>query len=102
MLSDLVVPWTGDALLGFPTVPDDMAAWVRRNGCRGAPVQTLNVSTFSNQVWSNCNNDATVSLNTTVELVLNQGGGHIFPMGDDWNVSDYILKFWNKVTPGGI
>ena len=88
----------GDALLGFPSVPANMAGWVNRNRCVGAPVQTLNVSTYSNQVWSGCGNG-----NTTVELVKHDGGGHQYPQDPaTFDTTPYLLNFWNAVTPGGL
>jgi poly(3-hydroxybutyrate) depolymerase len=100
---DLVVPWAGDVLLGFPSVDDNMGAWRARNKCTGNGVNTFNFSTFSNQLWSDCGDGG-----ATVELVTNTGGGHIYPQpgssGDPsgWSVTDYLLGFWNRVTPGGL
>ena len=85
-------------MLGFPSVPANMAAWVSRNRCVGAPVQTLNASSWSNQVWSGCGNG-----NTTVELVKHEGGGHDYsPDPANFITTLYLLKFWNAVTPGGL
>lgn len=76
-----------------------MAGWTNRNNCTGEPVQTLNEGTFSNQVWSNCGYG-----NTTVQLVKNEGGGHIYPMAPTYtfDATAYLLNFWNSITPGGI
>jgi len=95
--ADLVVPWTGDELLGFPSVPDNMAAWRARNKCAGEGVNTFNVSTFSNTLWGGCAN-----ANTTVELVKNAGGGHVYLIGQPFDYTQYLLGFWNRVTPGGL
>src|SRR4051812_17011422 len=51
---DLVVPWTGDAILGFPPVPTDFSDWSERNLCVGDPVQTFSSPPISNQVYQNC------------------------------------------------
>jgi len=79
---DFVVPWDGDVVLGFPSVPDNMAAWVARNHCPNPPVQTFNISTFSNQIWSGCQTGISGSL-VQVELVKNEGGGHVFSNGSN-------------------
>ena len=96
--ADLVVPWAGDALLGFPPIPDNMAAWVARNRCGGTPAQTLNESTFTNQRWTQC-----AQGNTVVELVRNQGGAHVYPQSDTgFDTTNYLLAFWNAIVPGGL
>jgi hypothetical protein len=71
LFRDLVVPWAGDVLLGFPSVDDNMGAWRARNKCSGSGINTFNFSTFSNQLWTGCADG-----NTVVELVTNAEGGH--------------------------
>jgi poly(3-hydroxybutyrate) depolymerase len=96
--ADWTVPWTGDALIGVPSVPENMAGWVARNKCTKAPTQTLKVATFTNQLWSGCGADGKV----TVELVKNDGGAHVYLIGPPFDYTNYILGFWNRVTPGGL
>jgi polyhydroxybutyrate depolymerase len=98
---DLTVPIGGEPLLGWPSIKDDLTAWSKRNGCPSAPIQTLNISTFTNFVYQGC--ESQPGGIGEVQLVLNAGGGHIWPMVPDVFVtSQYILDFWNRVTPGGI
>lgn len=84
----------------FPAIPVEMAAWASRNGCSGHTSQTLNVTTFTNQVWSDCDGDDLL----TVELVVNHGGGHLYPMDptQGFVASDYICDFMDRATPGGL
>jgi len=88
---DLVVPWTGDFILGFPTVPDNFAAWAQRNGCKGQPVQTFQKGAYSNQIYQSCNNG------TTVEVVQVSGGGHDWPSDSDFDTATFIVEFFESV-----
>ncbi len=47
---DIVVPWTGDAIFGYPTVPDNLKNWTQRNDCSGPASVTLNKTFYTNQV----------------------------------------------------
>lgn len=97
--SDPIVPFTGNELFGWADIPSDMAAWAKRNACMRDPITTLNVSTFSNHLWQSCGPLGAYQ----VELVENAGGDHIWPMEPGvFEVSNYILDFWQRVTPGGI
>ena len=60
--ADPTVPMGGDALLGFPPVPENMGKWAARNGCVGDPITTYKSpdGTFYNLVWQNCANKGTV------------------------------------------
>eukprot|EP00759_Apiculatamorpha_spiralis_P015163 PhF_6_TR21890/c0_g1_i1/m.31086/K03932/lpqC; polyhydroxybutyrate depolymerase len=84
---DFLVPWTGDALLGFPDIPTDMADWAKREGCTTGPTQTFSRGAFSNQVWTGCKGGK------IVELVKNNGGGHTWPMSKDFDTTTYIVDF---------
>jgi len=90
---DFVVPWTGDAVLGFPPIPDNFAAWGTRNNCQGDPVTTFTKGTFQNYRYENC------SRNTIVEVVINYGGGHEWPSETDFDTSPYIVQFFESVDP---
>lgn len=87
--NDWVVPWTGDALLGFPPIPDNYAAWIKRFACLGQPESTLNKGTFTNQVYPDCNG-------VRLEVVKNAGGGHQWPCTSDFCTTDYIMQFLLK------
>jgi poly(3-hydroxybutyrate) depolymerase len=94
---DFVVPWTGDFLLGFPTVPDNAAGWTQRNGCTGNATQTLNIPDYTNQVWGSCNGWSQKP--GSVELVRHHGGGHEWPE-DQFDTTGYIhnwtMRLWNQ------
>lgn len=86
---DFLVPWTGDAILGFPPIPDNFAYWAKRNGCKGNPVQTFSKGTFSNQIYQTCNNGS------VVELVKNDGGGHEWPRNANFDTTAFIVSFFS-------
>lgn len=96
---DLVVPWTGESVLGFPTVPKDAEGWYTRNGCNPNPTQTLNLTYYTNQVWNNCNGWGGTPANS-VELVRHHDGGHVWPDDSEMDVSNYIfnwmMRLWQK------
>jgi len=91
--ADPVVPWTGDAILGFPDVPDDFARWAARNKCTGSPVQTFSAGTFTNQVYQTCANPG-----QTIELVKNHGGVHEWPSNQYFDTTSYIWDFFSKIN----
>jgi len=94
---DFLVPWTGDELLGFPTVPDNLQGWLSRNSCVGNWTQTLNIKDYTNQVWTNCKGWGTSS--GSVELVRHHGGGHEWPE-DQFDATGYIhnwtMRLWKS------
>jgi len=89
---DFVVPWTGDALLGFPPVPDDFAAWGKNNHCQGDPVTTFSRGSFSNQRYEHCDGGS------IVEVVINSGGGHSWPQNSNFDTSSYIVSFFEQAA----
>ncbi|KAG5490619.1 hypothetical protein JKF63_00740 [Porcisia hertigi] len=52
--ADLLVPWAGNALLGFPSTQLNVDGWVTRNGCTGNPITTINTHSYSNLIYDNC------------------------------------------------
>ena len=99
--ADPVVPIPGEPFFGWPPIGDDVKSWAKRNACPSPAIQTLNVSTFTNYVYQDC---ATQPGGVgEVQLVLNAGAGHIWPsVPGVFETTQYILDFWNRVTPGGI
>jgi poly(3-hydroxybutyrate) depolymerase len=90
--ADLVVPFTGDALLGFPDIPTNLARWVKRSACTdAAPKQTLSGPKYTNQIFSECDGEA------QMELVRNSGGGHEWPQDSSFDTSKYIYEFFQRV-----
>jgi len=89
---DIVVPWDGDPLLGFPPIPEDFTRWSKRNKCTGTPVQTFHNGTFSNQVYQTC------ASSTQVELVKHAGGVHAWPRTKDFDTPTYIVEFFQRTS----
>jgi len=88
---DIIVPWTGDALLGFPDVPTNFKEWSDRQGCTGSTVQTYNKGAFSNQVYQTCRSGI------TLELMKHQGGPHTWPKTADFDTPSYAWAFFKKI-----
>jgi len=88
--ADVVVPWDGNPVLGFPPVPDDFVDWSTRNKCQGDPVNTFTKGAYSNQVYKTCNGG------TTIELVKNEGGGHEWPSDGDFDATAYIWQYFQQ------
>lgn len=99
--ADPIVKYKGDPAPpnSFPPIPTEMDAWATRNACGIKWTQTLNVTTFTNQVWTECPGEY-----QTIELVVNHGGGHEYPMNpaQGFVVTDYIIQFMEERTPGGL
>jgi polyhydroxybutyrate depolymerase len=72
---DPLVPYLGDPLLGFPSVPDTFAGWAAHDGCTGQPTQTYDNVDSQCQTYTDCSAGAEVTLCTV------QGGGHTWPGG---------------------
>jgi polyhydroxybutyrate depolymerase len=72
---DPLVPWNGDPVLGFISVPSSIAGWAQRDACTGSPVQTYSNGDSSCATYEQCAGGADVTLCTV------QGGGHTWPGG---------------------
>ena len=71
-LADLVVPFKGSKLLGFPAIPDSVSGWRERNKCMQAePTQSFNNGSVSCDTW--CSGVQNVTLCSV------RGGGHSWP-----------------------
>jgi len=92
--TDDVVPWTGDAILGFPTVPDDYQRWANRSNCTGTPVVGWTNGPYSSQMYVDCPNAA------FLELVRHHLGSHEWPIDQYFNATAYIWEFFNSVMNG--
>jgi polyhydroxybutyrate depolymerase len=72
---DDIVPYDGGAVLGglaqADPMQDTMAAWARRNGCDGGPVEERVGSETRHLAWTGCE--------APVELYVVDGGGHTWP-----------------------
>lgn len=57
--SDVMVPWAGNKLLGFPSVDANVNGWVTRNGCNADKVnRTIHTQTYSNTIYTDCSSQA--------------------------------------------
>ena len=78
--ADPVIPYAGGPspvgpAATFPSVPGWAANWARRNGCRGAPRESVVAADVTLSLQDDCTNGATVALYTI------KGGGHAWPGG---------------------
>jgi polyhydroxybutyrate depolymerase len=97
---DPLVPWDGDAALGFISVPDSIAGWVARDSCTGDPVQTYQNGDATCSTYQQCAGGA------EVELCTIDGGGHTWPGGTpvptlgytstDINATAEMWKFFQR------
>ena len=72
---DTLVPYNGDPVLGFPSVPDTYAAWAARDACATTSVETFRNGDAHCSTYSGCAGGAEVTLCTI------DGGGHTWPGG---------------------
>ncbi len=72
---DPLVPYDGNAGMGFVSVPQTMAGWAMRNGCSVMPRETSKKGDVTCTTYDGCKAGAEVSLCTVT------GGGHTWPGG---------------------
>jgi polyhydroxybutyrate depolymerase len=73
--ADLIVPYTGSALLGFPSTADSVAFWVKHNQCPAKSRETYKKGDVRCETWGPC------AKNTSVVLCTVKDGGHTWPGG---------------------
>jgi polyhydroxybutyrate depolymerase len=73
--SDPLVPYDGDPAIGYTSVADTVAGWVKRDGCQAAPATTYSKGDATCVTYGQCTANAEVTLCTI------QGGGHTWPGG---------------------
>jgi len=98
--ADTYVPYTGSPSIGFPPVPDMMAAWAARDGCAATAQDSFSNGDTHCQSWPGCSAGAEVVLCTV------EGGGHTWPGGldvptlgkttTDINADDKMWEFFQK------
>ena len=101
--ADTVVPFAGEALLGFPPILANMRRWVQRVGCQPAVnASTLDSGTYSNVVWSNCSASSYVTApqSLSVQLVENAGGQHEWPVDAHFDTTAAIVDFLFQSAQG--
>ncbi|KAK7200548.1 Esterase PHB depolymerase [Novymonas esmeraldas] len=52
--ADVMVPWGGNSLLGFPSITANLEAWAERNGCGDETNTTISTPTYSNTIYARC------------------------------------------------
>ncbi|AYU83842.1 hypothetical protein, conserved [Leishmania donovani] len=52
--ADLLVPWDGNKLLGFPSIVKNLEGWRERNGCTDETNTTISTDTYVNIIYANC------------------------------------------------
>ena len=73
-MSDMTVPYNGDTQNGWPSVPDTIAAWAKRDACTDStPTQTYNKGDVTCATYSHC------AAGTEVTLCTVSDGGHAWP-----------------------
>ncbi|MEJ3651827.1 poly(3-hydroxybutyrate) depolymerase [Actinomycetes bacterium KLBMP 9759] len=73
---DATIPYAGDADRGLPAIPDWVAAWAARDGCRVAPSPERTEPDITTTRWVGC------SRGVEVQHVAIDDGGHTWPGAD--------------------
>jgi polyhydroxybutyrate depolymerase len=100
--ADTLVAYDGPALSAEGlTVPETLARWAARDGCKQGPTTTFQQGTVTCQTWSQC------SAKSEVQLCTAQGTGHCWPgqpvcpfgeVTSDLNASQEIAKFFKRFS----
>ncbi|MFF1614961.1 alpha/beta hydrolase family esterase [Amycolatopsis sp. NPDC058278] len=67
--ADTTIPYSGNPAKGLPAIPDWLAAWSTRDGCRPDPVSWTPVAGVVAQKWLGC----------ALEHYRVEGAGHVWP-----------------------
>jgi polyhydroxybutyrate depolymerase len=70
---DPLVPYEGNAAIGYPPVLDTLTGWAARNGCDATSEVTFEQDDVRCETWSGCDDAADVTLCTV------EGAGHCWP-----------------------
>ncbi|MBX3208200.1 MAG: hypothetical protein KF764_24345 [Labilithrix sp.] len=71
--SDTLVPYNGNAAIGYPPVAQTIAGWATRNGCTDTATESFKKDDVRCMTQKQCNAGAEVTLCTV------DGGGHTWP-----------------------
>jgi len=98
--ADTLVPYDGNASMGFPAVLDTFHGWATRDGCTGEPSVTFQKGDSTCQTYATCAGGAEVTLCTVTD------GGHTWPGGfaipglgkttTDLSATDAMWSFFEK------
>jgi polyhydroxybutyrate depolymerase len=98
--ADMLVPYDGNAQMGFASVPDTWHGWGTRNKCTDMPSVTFMMADSTCQTYKQCDGGVEVTLCTV------QNGGHTWPGGfpvpslgyttTNLNATDAMWEFFQK------
>lgn len=71
--ADTTIPYTGNPAKGLPPIPEWLAAWSGRDGCRSRPVSWSPMDKVTVQLWIGCDRRG------VVEHYRIEGAGHVWP-----------------------
>ncbi|WP_103338944.1 alpha/beta hydrolase family esterase [Amycolatopsis sp. CA-126428] len=71
--ADTTIPYAGNPAKGLPAIPDWLAAWSTRDGCRPAPVPWTPVAGVVAEKWLGCDRRG------ALEHYRVEGAGHVWP-----------------------
>lgn len=71
--ADTTIPYTGNPAKGLPPIPEWLAAWSARDGCRSRPVSWSPIDKVTVQRWIGCDRPG------DVEHYRIEGAGHVWP-----------------------
>ncbi|KAG5489631.1 hypothetical protein GH5_00509 [Leishmania sp. Ghana 2012 LV757] len=60
--ADALVPWGGNAILGFPPLLANLEGWRQRNGCTEETNTTISTETYTNTIYTHCNLSSAVPI----------------------------------------
>jgi polyhydroxybutyrate depolymerase len=86
--ADVVVPYLGNPLLGFPPVQANFAEHVERLNCRNGPRETFSAGVYNCEEYYNCDG------NHVVEQCVVTLGSHEWFDALQFSNSEYILDFF--------
>ncbi len=72
--SDMVVPYNGSSVKGYPPIPQWLQGWVQRDGCKEGPIVFTNADGVTGERWQKCLGDVTI-----VHYAI-RGLGHMWPV----------------------
>lgn len=97
--ADLIVPYEGRKLVGWPSAKDSIQVWIKHNACPSQPKQVFNNGDTTCEEYGPCKGG------TKVRLCVVKNGGHTWPGGTplpgmgkttkDINASAEIWKFFS-------
>lgn len=99
--ADVKVPWDGSYWFSFPTMPENIAGWVQRNGCDPSKAKsTIDTEHFVNSIYPDCAASPNATRQSMVEIVRVIGGEHRWPERDGFSTTGHSYNFGASVFRG--